>query len=184
MMEEDECDRRIRVAHRKMEQSSANSLQTLNECVNMGVGTIEELDRQADVMDRVERCLDEMDVDLEKSKEHVRVIRSPFGGIINCFLRRKPPDEVVESRPFVSRSVGLKLQPPLVVNRRASMGNAIVDSNLDEVEKALYSLKGIGEHIGRQLDDSDRQIDRVGTKVDRRNAKLTGINLDIKRELR
>ena len=38
---------RHQLANRRMEESSAQSLRTLNECLNMGSDTAEELERQA-----------------------------------------------------------------------------------------------------------------------------------------
>lgn len=188
MTEGDEYDRRIQAAHRRMEESSANSLRSLNECIDMGIDTTEELERQAEVLDQVERRLDEMDVDLEKSKKNMRVIRSPFGGIANYFARRKPVSEItdpkVPSSQTRSKGFSSKPQPPPQAKQYASTDNSIVDSNLDEMEKALHTLKGIGELINYQLDDSDAQISRVGVKVHRENAKLGKITSDIKRELR
>ena len=188
MTQGDEYDRRIQAAHRRMEESSANSLRTLNECVEMGNDTTVELERQAEVMEGVERRLDEMDVDLEKSKKNMRVIRSPFGGIANYFARRKPVSEITDpkepSSQTRSKAVSSKPQPPPQQRQYASTGNSKVDSNLDEMEKTLHTLKGIGELINYQLDDSDAQINRVAVKVDRENAKLGKITSDIKRELR
>ena len=49
--------------------------------------------------------------------------------------------------------------------------------------KALDDLMGLGELIGEQLDDSDRQVDRIAYKVDRDRDKLEKLNKGIKKEL-
>ena len=186
---QDDYDRRIQAAVRRMEQSSASSLRTLNDCIDMGVDTTEELERQAETMDGVERRLDEMDLDLEKSKKNMRVIKSPFGGIANYFSRKKPVSEVTD--PKVSRSQNrsakkVASQPPPAPQpkRYLSTGSDVVDANLDEMDRALSQLRGIGELINEQLDDSDVQLDRVKVKMERENIKIGRLNQEIKRELR
>ena len=187
---EDDYDMRIQAAYRKMEQSSGNSLRTLNETVRMGVETTEELERQAETLDRVETRLDEIDVDLDKSKRHMRNIRSPFGGISNYFAKRKPVGEVTDPKvpasASSSQSAGRSKKGGQQQQSKSqdSTGNQIVDRNLEEMEKALHQLKGIGELIGDQLDDSDAQITRVGVKMERDHGKMKGINAEIRRELR
>lgn len=188
---EDDYGQRIQAARRRMEQSSANSLRSLNECLDMGIDTAEELERQAETLDRVECRLDEMDLNLEKSKKNMRVIKSPFGGIANYFSRRKPVSEITDPKVPSSRSQSrsatktvAKTQPSLQQKQYPSTGSDVVDANLDEMDKALTQLRGIGELINEQLDDSDAQIDRVRVKMERENIKIGKLNQDIKRELR
>ena len=188
---EDDYDMRIQAAYRRMEQSSGSSLRTLNETVRMGVETTEELETQAETLDRTERRLDEIDVDLDKSKRHMRIIKSPFGGIANYFAKKKPISEVTDPKMPASssqskassrsRKSGPEQQQSTSYD---STGNQIVDKNLEEMEKALHQLRGIGELIGDQLDDSDSQIDRIRVKMDRDDVKMKGINRDMRRELR
>ena len=187
---EDDYDMRIQAAYRRMEQSSGNSLRTLNETVRMGVETTEELERQAETLDRVETRLDEMDADLDKSKRHMRNIRSPFGGISNYFAKRKPVSEITD--PKVPKSSSSQSSGRSEKSGRQqqqsksydSTGNQVVDRNLEEMERALHQLKGIGELINDQLDDSDSQITRIGVKMDRDHGKMKGLNAEIRRELR
>lgn len=186
---EDEYSHRLQVAHRRMEETSANSLRTLNECVHMGSDTAEELDRQAEALDRTERRLDEMHVGLDQSKRHMRQIKSPFGGIANYFARRKKVQEVTDPKlpkgasQAKQPSKGPASVPPPSMDGLRSTGNATVDRNCDEMSKALHQLHGMGELIGEQLDDSSSQIDRVQYKMDRTDVKIKGVNRDIRRQL-
>lgn len=191
-MTEAEHQERKQAAVRRMEDSSFNSLRTLNDCVRMGVDTTEELERQAESLDRVERRLDEVHVGLDKGERNLRKIKSPFGGVMNYFSKRKPINEVTDPKGFKpsSQSDGKKVsgsrqqvqkQAPQPVYK--STGSEIVDKNLDQMGRALDDLMGIGELIGEQLDDSDKQIDRVAYKMERDDIKMKKLNQGIKKEL-
>ena len=191
--EVDEVQYRVQVANRRMEESSAQSLRTLHECLGMGTDTAEELERQAESLDRTERRLDEMHVDLDRSKQHMRNIKSPFGGIANYFARKKNIKEVTDpklpksassaSKKAESRDTGGSVVAQPSMAGLKSTGNAVVDRNCEEMSRALHQLKGMGEVIGTQLDDSSSQIDRINYKMERTDVKLKGVNKDIRRQL-
>ena len=158
----------------------------------MGADTAEELERQTEALDRTERRLDEMHVDLDKSKQHMRQIKSVFGGIGNYFARRKKINEVTDPKmPKGRGSSGSSDQhkssasaaPPPSMAGLKSTGNQVVDKNCVEMSKALHQLRGMGELIGEQLDDSSAQVDRLNYKMDRNDMKLKAVNKDIKRQL-
>ncbi|CAI8023460.1 Soluble NSF attachment protein 29 [Geodia barretti] len=184
---------RHQLANRRMEESSAQSLRTLNECLNMGSDTAEELERQAEALDRTERRLDEMHVNLDKSKQHMRHIKSPFGGIANYFARKKKINEVTDPKMPKGSSRGSESSdhykssasaaPPPSVAGLKSTGNQVVDKNCEEMSKALHQLRGVGELIGGQLDDSSAQVDRLNYKMDRNDMKIKAVNKDIRRQL-
>lgn len=189
----DEREAKMMMANRRMEASSANSLRALNETMRMGIDTTEELERQAESMDITERRLDEMHVELDKGERNMRRIKSPFGGIGNYFSRKKTVEEVIDPKglkPQAKRgsSSTAKTKPATKKQQQQleaapGTGNAVVDKNLDEMGKALYQLRGIGEVMGTQLDDSEQQLDRVKFKVDRDHVKIDKLNKDIKKEL-
>ena len=189
--DEDEYKHRMQMAHRRMEEASANSLRTLNECLHMGADTTEELDRQAEGLDRTERRLDEMHLDLDQSKKHMRQIKSPFGGIANYFARKKKVDEVTDPKALKGAaksqtrhsSKGSKSAAQPSMAQMPSTGNKTVDRNCDEMSKALHQLRGMGELIGEQLEDSNAQIDRIQYKMERTDVKIKGLNKDIRGQL-
>lgn len=198
-MTDAEFQSRKQEAIRRMEDSSFNSLRTLHDCVRMGTETTEELDRQAEALDRVETRLDEIHVGLDKGERNLRKIKSPFGGMMNYFSKRKPVSEVTDPKGFkpsqqssdskksssASGKGGGKQQAQAQVPQQSykSTGSEVVDRNLDMMGKALDDLMGVGELIGEQLDDSDRQIDRITYKMDRDQIKMEKLNKGIKKEL-
>lgn len=189
-------DARILAANRKMEESSANSLRVLNETMRMGIDTTEELDRQAEALDRTEQRLDEMSMDLDQGQRNLRKIKSPFGGFRNMFSRRPNAQEITDPKGFKPTQGGAKKNSGKSAkdpgNQKKSkqeqlppqsVGNATVDRNLDEMEKALGQLKGIGLVMGEQIDDSNEQLERLKYKLERNDIKVNKLNKDIKKEL-
>ena len=179
-------------AIRRMEDSSANALRTVNDTYRMGVDTVQELDNQADTLDRIETRVDEMYVDLDKSKQNVRKIKSPFAGVGNWFSRKKTVDEVVNPKGFKptpaksSTTTSTKKSTksgPAQLQQYESTGSEIVDNNLDEMSRQLDKLMNVGEDIGVQLDDSNVQVERISHKVERNDARMKGITRDIKKQL-
>ena len=172
-------DQRTQLAYKKMEESSARSVQTLHNTLQIGQDTTEELERQAEALDRTERHLDDMQVDLSmehKTKRHVGR-RSPLSSISRAFSKKKKPSKVTDPNPVKGTAQTLQkkssatsfatgpnpISPPSTAGPK-SVGNKVVDGNLDEMEKILHQLKDIGQEMGDQLDDSSIQVNRINQK--------------------
>ena len=194
-LDHDQLCHRMQLANRRMEESSASSLRTLHDTLRLGGDTAVELDRQAEALDRTERRLDEMQLDIDQSKRHMRNIKSPFGGVANYFARRKKlsditdpklPKEAAQAQAQAQKrgsSKGPDTLPPSSLAGLRGTGNSVVDDNLDEMGRMLHQLKGQSELIGDQLDDSNAQLERLKYKVDRTDVKIKGVNKDIRRQL-
>lgn len=135
--------------------------------------------------------LDKMDDDLKQSKRAMRVISSPFGGIVNYFARDgKKKDKGVTaaqktqgtSQSQSSSSIGSSRQQQSS-GQYESSGNSVVDDNLSEVERCLAEMKRVGLEIGNQLDHSIVTIDELNDKVTDRDGKITGLNRKIGRKI-
>lgn len=182
---------RKQMAIRRMEESSANSLRTLNETYRMGVDTTVELDNQSEALDRVERRLDEIHVDLDKGKRNLRLIKSPFGGIANYFSKRKNVKDVTDPKDHKppmhssksSTTTKNSAKNSSDLQQYQSTGSDVVDGNLDEMSRQLDRLMGVGELIGTQLDDSEVQIDRIKYKMERDRGGIEELNRDIRKQL-
>ena len=194
-LDHDQLCHRMQMANRRMEESSASSLRTLHDTMRLGQDTAVELDRQSEALDRTERRLDEIQLDIDQSKRHMRNIKSPFGGVANYFARRKKlsditdpklPKEAAQAQAQAQKRGSSKgpdtLPPPSMAGLKGT-GNRVVDDNLDEMGRMLHQLKGQGELIGEQLDESSAQIERLKYKVDHTDVKIKGLNKDIRRQL-
>lgn len=181
-------DQRIMEANSRMEESSFRCVRTLHETMQVANETSEELERQSESLDRTEDNLDKMAIDLESSKRNMREVKSVFGSMVNRFSKPK-----YEKDPIPSKQTRSSPPPPPPSSKKAqaqkaavkpkSTGNEIVDRNLDELEAGLKMLEGHAYLMGSQLDESNDQVDRIGVKIDRNDARLKHVTKEAKREL-
>ncbi|KAM6112111.1 synaptosomal-associated protein 29 [Pterocles gutturalis] len=75
--------------------STTRSLSLLYESERIGVAASEELVRQGEALKRTEQMVDKMDQDLKTSQRHINSIKSVWGGLVNYFKAKPPP----ESKP-------------------------------------------------------------------------------------
>ena len=138
--------------------------------------------------------LDKMDDDLKQSKRAMRVISSPFGGIVNYFSRdgkKKEKTATGQSGQVANKAAhssgdgqSSSWQGQRSSNRQyESSGNTVVDDNLDQVEQALAQMKRVGLEIGNQLDHSIVTIDELNSKVTDRDGRLVDLNRKIGRKI-
>ena len=183
---EKDTRQRLMEANRRMEDASLQCVKILHETHSMANDTSEELESQGETLDRTEQRLDEMEVDLEASKRSMREVKSVFGSIVNSFSKPKfskdPSKSKSRSSPKKTPRGGQK-DRGMVQTQKQSTGNEIVDRNLDEVELCLKQLEGQAYLISHQLDESNDQIDRIKTKVDKNDIRMKGVIRDAKREL-
>ena len=190
-----ELQQRFEAANRRMEDSSRRCVELVHETMGLANETSEELEAQAEALERTERRLDEMDVALESSKRNMREVRSVFGGFVNSitkpqFRGEKPPPSSKSSffNPFKksnpkdtgSYSGSAQKQAKAV---KQSTGNTVVDRNLDQLEAGLKQLEGQAHLMGHQLDDSNVQIDRISWKMAKNEEKLKSVTRSAHKEL-
>ena len=190
-------EQRVALANRQMEDSSASCMRLMYETMDMATETSEELERQSESLDRTEAHLDGMEVDLECSKRRMREVKSMFGSLKNHFTKPKffpEPKPAAKSKPPGSQTKwgrggggegggkkgGVQAQKQA---SKESTGNAIVDKNLDELEWGLRQLEGQAYLMGSQLDESDAQVERIKTKMDRNNIRIKRVTRDINGQL-
>ena len=168
--------------------------QQANESLSSAIDTSRELHRQQESLDRSNHMLDKMDDDLKQSKRAMRVISSPFGGIINYFARDGKKKDKAAASPqrtqvtnkghSSSNGQSSSRQEQRSSNRGyESSGNTVVDDNLDQVEQALAEMKRVGLEIGNQLDHSIVTIDDLNTKVTDRDNRIIDLNKKIGRKI-
>lgn len=188
-----ELQQRLEAAHRRMEDSSRRCVGLMYETLDMATDTSEELESQAESLERTERRLDEMDVNLEVSRRNMREVKSVFGSFVNSVTKPKFRGEKLpssskfsffgSSKESSSRSSDSR-QKQAAAKKKESTGNTIVDRNLDQLEAGLKQLEGQAYLIGHQLDDSNDQVERISWKMQTNNDKLVRVSRDVGRELR
>lgn len=173
----------------KIRESTTHSLQILNETLCIGIETTEELDRQAESLERTEKNVDRINHDLDSSKRMMNVIKSPFHALFSSSSSKKSDDaaDVKRSKKASSTVSSDQKQKSTSLSpqnaSRSSTDDVVVDQNLDEMSKVLHKLRGVGELMSEQLDDTTGQIDSIGQKMDIADVKMKKVTKDIKKEL-
>ena len=185
---DEEIDQRLLDANRRMEDSSFRCVQVLNETVKMATDTSEELEIQAESLDRTEDNLDKMAIDLECSRRSMREVKSMFGSLVNRFTKPKIPSDPPPKKSSVPSSKSSKGASKPTAQTQAqvqkqSTGNEAVDRNLDQLEFGLKQLEGQAYLIGNQLDESNDQLERIRVKMDRNDIRIRDVTRDARRQL-
>ena len=191
-----ELQQRLEAANQEMEDSSHRCVELVCETIAWGNETTEELEKQAEAFERTEMCLDEMDEVLGSSKRDMREMRSVFGGIVNSitkpqFRSEKPPpssksphfNPFKKSKPKEAESHSSSSRTQATAVKPQSIGNAIVDRNLDQLEAGLMQLEGQAYLMGHQIEKSNGVIKRLSSKMQRNEDKLKSVTKSVNREL-
>ena len=83
--QDEELDQRLLDANRRMEDSSSRCVQILNETIKKATDISEELELQAESLDRKYN----LDTNLESSRRNLREVKSMFGSMVNHFTKPK-----------------------------------------------------------------------------------------------
>lgn len=178
-----ETKHRKEEAIKRMEKSSTNSLKALNDSYSIGVETIQHLDSQAKTLHRVERRLDGMKEDLDETNRYVQPVESLFDRIVTFFSRRQ---EVTVPKRYSVAALGA---PKKTSARSRSKedphyshqwGSRVVKDNMEEMDRQLDRLEGVGMVMSRQLDDSEVQTNRIGPKMTRDEICIKKLTREIK----
>ena len=121
----------------------------------MGVDTAEELVRQGEQLNNVERKVDDIDGDLKTSQKHLNNIKSIFGGIKNWWTGKKEVKE--EQQRATGQAESERLQAALERDRIENPGR-----------------NSAGQHPALQLRSDDGQGFYSDNNVDARFASSGG----------
>ena len=176
----------------EIRKSTTRSVQLLSKALQVGIKTNEELERQAESLERTETKLDEVKQNLRSSSRMLNVIESPIRALFSGSSRMKPYDVAKAKHPKKTASKepsdrklrsGSSSLHTTSSNSSSSTGDVVVDQNLDEMSKIVQQLGGQAELISQQLDDSNQQIKRVKGKTVKNDITLKKLNKILEKEL-
>ena len=177
-----ELREREAIALKKMEESSARSLRTLQDTERLGVATNEELVRQSEGLDKIEERLDVMDARLSRGKQNVKELKSPLGKLGSS--SRKAAAKKPSSTSPASPSIKTKLDTPIKpLHQYPSTGSSTVDDNLDRMSDMLTNLEGIGRDQSAMLDQHNAQLERIQVKAERNHDAFASVNTELRKQL-
>lgn len=217
--EDDEDDWRSNRGGKIQEQISASEdrqidstrriMQSIQDSERMGVATAEELLRQGEQLDNIERKTDEINETMTVTQKHLNSIKSVFGGVKNWWTSKKKPAEssVPEAKPSRLQETVEKhkaqdcrgfyeedndLDEDFMKGARTQYIKPVthsareeqVNENLGQISDGLTALKGLALGLGNEIERQNTQLDRMGPKVDKANTLLEGQNKQMRNILR
>lgn len=84
-------------------ESTRRMLMSIDESERIGVSTAEELLRQGEQLDNIERKTTEMNQEMTTTQKHLNNIKSVFGGVKNWWSGRKPAKPTTPPEPKESK---------------------------------------------------------------------------------
>ena len=162
-------------------QSSKMSLGLVYESEKIGLSTAEDLVKQGEKLQNVDRNLDSMTSTMRVTQKHLTSMKSLFGGIKNYFGSKTPDPATMSSSKSVPGSIssksngyrssltdtigqvsaesssrGSETHPALV--RRGLGGNPFEDDETDE-DQPKSGYEGRSRQIDKQLDNNLSELD-------------------------
>ena len=182
-LRDEELDQRLLDANRRMEDSSSRCVQVLNETIKMATSISEELELQAESLDRKDN-LDKIATNLESSRRNMREVKSIFGSMVNRFTKPKIPSDPPPKKssvPSSKPSKGASKPTAQVQVQKQSTGNKVVDHNLDQLELGLKQLERQAYLIGSLLDEFNDTLERIRVKMDCNDICIKYVTRDARR---
>eukprot|EP01105_Mastigella_eilhardi_P001810 TRINITY_DN12180_c0_g1_i1.p2 TRINITY_DN12180_c0_g1~~TRINITY_DN12180_c0_g1_i1.p2 ORF type:complete len:183 (+),score=55.28 TRINITY_DN12180_c0_g1_i1:161-709(+) len=180
MMTTDEINRRAL-------DSSRRALGIAEETRNTSAGTLVELHKQGEQMDRCVAKMDGVHAELDNATWVLRGMRSVTGAVANYFSSPPATAAAGRSAPAATTKAAPKAAPN---NRYTEIRRDVqqkqteedeVDRTLEQLARAVGDIRRMGEETGEELRRHEPKLDCLQESVLRADARLRRANHDIKR---
>ena len=190
--------------------SSNRSLGLLHESEAIGVETAQDLIRQREQLENVDKNLDNINSNLRISQNHVQSIKSVFGSIKNYFnktptqpLKTVSESNMPKSNSSSNMSSGLRnavnnadLAKPSTAHPgerirgfddyedAGSNVDAQVDKNLEDMCAGLTRLKGLASGLSTEIDEQNELLNHITYKAESTDWKVDKQNKELNKLLK
>ena len=172
-----------------IEDSTTESLRLVQESLNQGAATAEELHRQGEQIDRTHEKLVDINNKVKQSEHHGRGMKSMFGAMMNKIRgppkQTTPPPEKIEtvpttkSRPPPSGGASSAYQEP----ERHHLDTDRTHDNLVQIGVGVRGLKEMALSMGAELDRQNDKLGDVQGEADKANLGVGKVNKDMQKIL-
>lgn len=188
MSEEDQMRMELQRMQRRADEITDESLESTRRMVQMaeetqdtGIKTLVALDEQGEKLNRVEENLDVINADMKEAEKNLTGLEK-FCGLCVCSCRKRPDFERSEQyRKAYGRRDADKANGKNNRNTPSSSGAPAtggyiqrvtndaredeMDENLGQVAGIVDNLKSMAVDMGSELDQQNKQIDRITDKT-------------------
>jgi len=173
----DEADR----IKKESKASTTRTLQTLDQTKQVGSDSLQKLCAQGDAMKQMNKDLDTMNSKLDTGRRHLREINSIFGGMVNCFVRKKKVksskiNELHDHRKEITETdQNIKERIESAANEFPKSGQPKdeVDDDLDEIKRRLDEMQSMATALQEEVIDQSTTIAEVTKQMNGNSSSLS-----------
>ena len=172
-----------------IEDSTTESLRLVQESLNTGAATAEELHRQGEVIDRTHEKLVDINNKVKQSEHHVRGMKSLFGGLMNK-IRGPPKEKSVTPEKEVVVPNSTKARAPAAPSsssyaepERHHLDTDRTHDNLVQIGVGVRGLREMALSMGAELDRQNAKLGDVQDEANKANLGVGRVNKDMQKIL-
>ncbi|XP_017487904.1 PREDICTED: synaptosomal-associated protein 25 [Rhagoletis zephyria] len=174
-------------------ESTRRMLNLMEESKEAGIRTLVALDDQGEQLDRIEEGMDRINADMREAEKNLSGMEKCCGLCVVPWKKVAIKDDSDSAWKANDDGKIVNSQPQRVVDERDRMGGAPpqsgyipritndaredeMDENLGQVNSMLGNLRNMALDMGSELENQNKQVDRINAKGDANNVRMDGVN--------
>ncbi|XP_030369524.1 synaptosomal-associated protein 25 [Scaptodrosophila lebanonensis] len=175
-------------------ESTRRMLNLMDESKEAGIRTLVALDDQGEQLDRVEEGMDRINADMREAEKNLSGMEKCCGVCVLPWKKVNIKDDGDSAWKANDDGKVVASQPQRVVDERERGGMGVppqsgyvprilndaredeMDDNLGQVNSMLGNLRNMALDMGSELENQNKQIDRINAKGDANNMRMDGVN--------
>ncbi|CAD6994870.1 synaptosomal-associated protein 25 [Ceratitis capitata] len=174
-------------------ESTRRMLNLMEESKEAGIRTLVALDDQGEQLDRIEEGMDRINADMREAEKNLSGMEKCCGLCVVPWKKVAIKDDGDHAWKANEDGKIVNSQPQRVVDERDRMGGALpqsgyipritndaredeMDENIGQVNSMLGNLRNMALDMGSELENQNKQVDRINAKGDANNVRMDGVN--------
>lgn len=175
-------------------ESTRRMLNLMDESKEAGIRTLVALDDQGEQLDRIEEDMDRINADMKEAEKNLSGMEKCCGICVIPWKKVTIKDDGDQAWKNNDDGKIVNNQPQRIIDERERAGKGAppqsgyiaritndaredeMDENLGQVNNMLGNLRNMALDMGSELENQNKQIDRINAKGDANNERMTGVN--------
>lgn len=175
-------------------ESTRRMLNLMDESKEAGIRTLVALDDQGEQLDRIEEDMDRINADMKEAEKNLSGMEKCCGICVIPWKKVTIKDDSDQAWKNNDDGKIVNNQPQRIIDERERAGKGAppqsgyisritndaredeMDENLGQVNSMLGNLRNMALDMGSELENQNKQIDRINAKGDANNERMTGVN--------
>lgn len=175
-------------------ESTRRMLNLMEESKEAGIRTLVALDDQGEQLDRIEEGMDRINADMREAEKNLSGMEKCCGICVLPWKKVNIKDDSDSAWRNNDDGKVVNNQPQRVIDERERAGMGAppqsgyiaritgdaredeMDENLGQVNSMLGNLRNMALDMGSELENQNKQVDRINAKGDANNIRMDGVN--------